>query len=46
MYLVIERALLRLAFSTVGTPTLFALIAVGVTGLILLDTRQTQTLVA
>jgi SRSO17 transposase len=46
LYLAVEHALKRLHLSTMGTPTLFALIALAVTGLILLDARQTQTRVA
>jgi Transposase DDE domain len=46
LYLAVERALLRLQLSSLGTPTLVALITLSLTGLILLDARQTQTRVA
>lgn len=46
LFLVVEAALVRLRLSTLGTPTLFALIALALTGLILLDVRQTHTRVA
>jgi len=46
LYGQVETALLRLQVKTLGTPTLAALIAVTVTGLILLDARPTQTRVA
>jgi hypothetical protein len=46
LYLAVEAALLRLHLNTLGTPTLAALIALAVTGLILLDARLTQTRVA
>lgn len=46
LFLAVEQALKRLHLATLGTPTLFALIALAVTGLILLDARHTQTRVA
>lgn len=46
LYLAVEAALVRLHLNTMGTPTLAALIALAVTGLILLDARPTQTRVA
>jgi hypothetical protein len=46
LYLAVEAALVRLHLNTLGTPTLAALIALAVTGLILLETRPTQTRVA
>lgn len=46
LYLAVEAALARLRIATLGTPTLAALIALAVTGLILLDARPTQTRVA
>ncbi len=46
LYLAVERALLRLQLATVGTPVLAALMALAVTGLVLLDARHTQTRVA
>ncbi len=46
LYLAVEVALRRLLISTLGTPTLAALIALAVTGLILRETRPTQTRVA
>jgi hypothetical protein len=46
LYLRVEAALIRLHLQTLGTSTLAALIAVTVTGLILLDARPTQTRVA
>jgi hypothetical protein len=46
LYLYVYNALARLNLSTLGTPTLFVLIAWSVTGLILLDARPTQTRVA
>jgi DDE superfamily endonuclease len=46
LYLAVEAALLRLHLNRLGTPTLAALIALAVTGLILLDARPTQTRVA
>jgi hypothetical protein len=46
LYLAVEAALRRLQLSSLGTPTLAALIALAVTGLILLDARPTQTRVA
>lgn len=46
LYLCVCKALARLNLSTLGTPTLFVLIAWSVTGLILLDARPTQTRVA
>jgi hypothetical protein len=46
LYLAVEAALLRLHLNTLGTPTLAALIALAVTGLIVLEARPTQTRVA
>lgn len=46
LYLAVEAALLRLHLNTLGTPSLAALIALAVTGLILLEARPTQTRVA
>lgn len=46
LYLAVDAALRRLRIATLGTPTLAALIALAVTGLILLDARPTQTRVA
>ena len=46
LFLAVERALLRLQFSCLGTPTLCALITLVVTGLILLDARPTHTRLA
>lgn len=46
LYLAVVHALTRLQLAQVGTPTLAALIALAVTGLILLDARPTQTRVA
>ena len=46
LFLAVEAALVRLHLNTLGTPTLAALIALAVTGLILLDARPTQTRVA
>ncbi len=46
LYAAVTHALQRLQLQQVGTPTLAALITLVVTGLILLDTRQTQTRVA
>ncbi len=46
LYLAVEVALCRLHIQTLGTPTLAALIALAVTGLILLDARPTHTRVA
>ena len=46
LFLAVEMALVRLHLNTLGTPTLAALIALAVTGLILLDARPTQTRVA
>jgi hypothetical protein len=43
LYLAVEAALRRLHLDTLGTPTLAALIALAVTGLILLDARPRQT---
>lgn len=42
----VERALVRLQLSNLGTPTLAALISLVVTGLILLDARPTHTRLA
>jgi hypothetical protein len=42
----VTRALDRLGIATVGSPTTAALIALYVTGLILLDARPTQTRLA
>lgn len=46
LYLQVELMLCRLQVATLGTPTLAVLIALYVTGLILLDGRPTQTRVA
>jgi hypothetical protein len=46
LYLAVVQALARLQLAKMGTPTLLALIALAVTGLILLDARPTQTRVA
>jgi hypothetical protein len=46
LYLYVSNALARLNLSTLGTPTLFVLIAWSVTGLLLLDARPTHTRVA
>ncbi len=46
LYLAVEAALVRLHLNTLGTPTLAALIALAVAGLILLDARPTQTRLA
>jgi hypothetical protein len=46
LFLAVERALLRLQLSSLGTPTLTALITLLVTGLILLDARPTHTRLA
>lgn len=46
LYLAVWHALARLQLTTVGTPTLAALLALSVTGLILLDARPTQIRVA
>jgi len=46
LYLCVENTLLLLGLSALGSPTLVILIALYVTGLILLDARQTQTRVA
>ena len=46
LFLAVEQALLRLQLSSLGTPTLFALLTLVVTGLILLDARPTHTRVA
>lgn len=46
LYLAVVQALARLQLATLGTPTLAALIALAVTGLILLDARPSQTRVA
>jgi hypothetical protein len=46
LFLAVEMALVRLHLNTLGTPTLAALIALAVTGLILLDARPTQTRLA
>ena len=46
LFLAVERALLRLQLSSLGTPTLAALITLVVTGLILLDARPTHTRLA
>jgi hypothetical protein len=43
LYLAVYTALCRLHVQSLGTPTLAALIALAVTGLILLDARPTQT---
>lgn len=46
LYLRVERVLLALGVGVLGSPTLAVLLALYVTGLILLDARQTQTRVA
>jgi hypothetical protein len=46
LFLAVQAALLRLQLHSLGTPTLAALIALAVTGLILLDARPTHTRVA
>lgn len=46
LYLAVEAALCRLQLLTLGTPTLAALLALAVTGLILLDARPTHTRLA
>lgn len=46
LYLAVDAALTRRHLNTLGTPTLAALIALAVTGLILLDARPTHTRVA
>ena len=46
LFLAVERVLLRLQLSSLGTPTLAALITLVVTGLILLDARPTHTRLA
>jgi hypothetical protein len=46
LYLAVVQALARLQLATLGTPTLAALIALAVSGLILLDARPSQTRVA
>lgn len=46
LYLCVERVLLALGVAVLGSPTLAVLLALYVTGLILLDARQTQTRVA
>src|SRR5262245_20282460 len=46
LFVAVEAALLRLHLNTLGTPTLAALIALAVTGLIVLEARPTQTRVA
>lgn len=46
LFLAVEQLLLRLGFAQLGTPTLFGLLALYVTGLILLDERPTQTRVS
>src|SRR5207302_1813536 len=46
LYLAVERVLLHLGAAQLGSPTLFGLIALTVSGLILLDARQTQTRVS
>jgi hypothetical protein len=46
LFLALERALLRLQLSSLGTPTLAALITLVVTGLILLDARPRHTRLA
>jgi hypothetical protein len=43
LYLQVVRALDQLGIATVGTPTTLALVALYVTGLVLLDARPTQT---
>jgi hypothetical protein len=46
LYAAVARALAALGLATLGTPTAGALVALYVTGLVLLDERQTQTRVA
>jgi hypothetical protein len=46
LYLTVEQVLRRLHMPSMGTPTLAALLALAVTGLIVLDARPTQTRVA
>jgi hypothetical protein len=46
LYLAVERVLWQMQLPLLGSPTLFVLIAVSVTGLILLSARPTQTRVA
>jgi len=46
LFLAVEMALVRLHLNTLGTPSLAALIALAVTGLILLDARPTHTRLA
>jgi hypothetical protein len=46
LFLAVQAALVRLHLNTLGSPTLTALIALAVTGLILLEARPTQTRVA
>jgi hypothetical protein len=46
LYLAVVAALARLQLATLGTPTLATLIALAVSGLILLDARPSQTRVA
>jgi hypothetical protein len=46
LYWAVERVLLQLGTAQLGSPTLFGLIALTVSGLILLDARQTQTRVS
>src|SRR5947209_18014286 len=46
LYLAVERVLLQLGAAQLGSPTLCGLIALTVSGLILLDARQTQTRVS
>ena len=43
LYLQVTRVLDRLGIATIGSPTTAALIALYVTGLVLLDARPTQT---
>lgn len=46
LYLAVEQILRRLGAAQLGSPTLFGLIALTVTGLIMLDERPTQTRVS
>src|SRR5438552_15859501 len=46
LYLAVEQVLWQLHLPLLGSPTLFVLIALSVTGLILLTARPTQTRVA
>jgi hypothetical protein len=46
LFLAVEQAALRLQLTSLGSPTLAALLTLAVTGLILLDARPTQTRLA